>query len=127
MNIATARNVERTGKRRLTRLSGIARKVEGVRHLDIDLTQWCPLCSRPEAFCEVKSQVVSDAEWKQMRLHAAFWGHNCLGLLVIESSSGEFGVKVYDSAADTIIPVQWGDEDLVRSVLEKARDLHACW
>lgn len=116
------RNTERTGQRRLTKLSGIARRIEGVRHLDCDLFQYCPRCKHPQAFMEVKRVLVSDREWEQMRFHAGFWG--CMALLIIEPDVGNFGVKVFDGKE--ISEVEWGDEDLITGVLERARDEHRC-
>jgi hypothetical protein len=111
----------------VSRLSKVARTVENVRHIDIDLIQWCPLCKRPELFAEVKSALVNDWEWDLARRHAAFWGHGCLAILVIETSRGDIGVKVYDSAKDQISSVSWADEDFLVTILEKARDGHECW
>ena len=122
-----AANIERTGKRKLTRLSSIAREIEGVRHFDLDLYQTCASCKRPQMFSEVKSYLVPDAEWDQVRRHAAFYGHSCLGLLVVESAFGDIGVKVYDSADNTISKVCWDGEDYLIEVLERARDAHTCW
>lgn len=117
-------NIERTGQRKLTKLSGVARKVDRVRHYDVDLFQACALCHRPQAFCEVKSTLVPDAYWKQMRLHADKWGHGCVALLVVEAPSGEIGIKRYDGTIGALV---WGDEDMLRKVLEQARDQHECW
>jgi hypothetical protein len=119
-----AANVERTGKRKVTRLSSIARKIEGVRHVDLDLTQWCPKCKRPEIFAEVKGRLAPDGEWDQARRHAKFYGHNAIALLVIEAE--DIGVKVYASSDDKIRDVIWGEEYLIR-VLSQARDMHTCW
>lgn len=121
----TWRNVERTGRRQVTRLSTLARKVGNVRHMDLDLIQWCPRCKRPELFAEVKGRQVSTWEWEQTRRHAAYYGHGCLAILVIEKA-GDVGCLVYDSADDTISGRQSGEEYLT-SVLERARDIHVCW
>jgi hypothetical protein len=47
-------NEERSHYRYVSTLSYWARRVPGVRHLDLDLYQYCPRCKQPEAFCEVK-------------------------------------------------------------------------
>jgi hypothetical protein len=125
--VGSWRNQERTGKRKVTKLSSVARKVADVRHVDIDLTQWCPGCKRPQVFAEVKRRVVSDHEWDQVRRHAAYYAHGCLGLLVIEGDTADIGVKVYDPVDDTISPVVWGEESYLQEVLERARDSHLCW
>ena len=122
----TWRNQERTGQRHVTQLSGLARKVEGVRHCDLDLYQFCPRCKRPELFAEVKSRLVSRWEWEQARRHAAYYGHGCLAILVIEGRES-LGVTVYDSADNTISDVNWSGAGYLTSVLERARDIHVCW
>lgn len=125
--IGTARNIERSGKRSVTKLSTIARKVPGIRAIDIDLVPYCPRCKHPLAFCESKRTLVSDAEWDQMRRHARHYGHGVIALLVIEPDAGPLGVKVYDPAADSISPVSWGGEEFLLHVLGSARDSHACY
>lgn len=107
-------------------LSAAARQVEHVRHMDIDLTQWCPKCKRPQLFAEVKSKLVNKWEWEQTRRHAAFYGHGCLAILVIEGAGGT-GLMTYDSADDSVSPVEWSGEEGVIRVLERARDTHVCW
>lgn len=127
----TWRNKERTGKRHVTVLSGLARKVADVRHCDLDLYQWCPRCKRPQLFAEVKSQLVSKWEWEQTRRHASYYGHGCLAILVIEGRNVEgqesLGCVVYDSADNSISDVNWTGEEYLTSVLERARDIHVCW
>lgn len=122
----TWRNRERTGERPLSRLSGIARHVGNVRHTDIDLTQWCPACRRPQVFAEVKSAPARDGEWDQCRRHASFYAHGCLAMLVIEGA-GCLGMRVYDSRDGRISNVKYGDEEMVTAVLGYARDIHRCW
>ena len=124
--IGTSRNVERSGKRRVTRLSTIVRNIEKIRAIDVDLVTYCPRCLHPLAFCEVKKVLVSDREWQQMRFHAKHWGHSCLALLVIEPDLGEIGVRIYDSDDDSITPVHWGGDAYLQAVLEAARDMHGC-
>lgn len=119
----TARNAERTGKRKVTRLSAIARKVAGIRAIDIDLVPYCPSCGAPLAFCEVKSYEVHDAEWAQIRRHADFYG--CLAILVIEKGD-DIGVRFYESWKGTITPVAYGGESHLLRALEHARDIHEC-
>lgn len=121
--VGTQRNQERTGKRTVTRLSAIARKVEGIRAIDIDLVPYCPRCGDPLAFCEVKPYEVHDAEWRQIRRHADFWG--CLALLVIEKEN-DIGVKIYNSFSGLTTPVFYGGEKHLLSVLCDARDIHVC-
>jgi hypothetical protein len=122
----TSRNVERTGKRKLTRTSQVARGIRGVRHLDQDLFQWCPDCKRPELFVEVKSVPVSKSEWDMTRRFADYFQHNCLALLVVEAWYGDLGVQIYDG--ETISDLHWSDtEDYLISVMERARDSHVCW
>jgi len=123
-NPGTARNKERTGQRYVSRTSAVARKIRHVRHVDIDLTQYCPKCKRPQAFMEVKRYLVSDHEWDQMRRHAAFYSHGCVAILVIETLD-DIGVKTWDEG--TISDVTWGGEEHLMSVLEGARDAHVCW
>jgi hypothetical protein len=120
----TWRNRERTSQRSVTRLSTIARTIEKVRHTDVDLTQWCPRCKKPEVFAEVKRSVVSDHEWDQVRRHAKTYGHGCIAILVIEGID-IIGVKVYKD--DVISDITWGGEEDVIQVLESARDAHSCW
>lgn len=122
----TIRNVERSGKRKVTRLSSIARKIEGVRGIDIDYVQYDPRCLHPTAFCESKGILVSDKEWEYVRRHAEYYGNGCLAMLVVEARSGDLGVKYYDSSSGEIHGPKWGGEELVISVLEKARDRHRC-
>src|SRR6266704_5117135 len=122
----TARNFERTGQRKVTRLSTIARKVEGVRGIDIDYVQYDPRCLHPTAFCESKGILVSDKEWEYIRKHAEFYGNNCLAVLVVESRDGSIGVKYYNSSTEEIYGPKWGTEELLIGVLEKARDWHTC-
>lgn len=124
--IGTYRNVERSGKRRVTRLSTIVRKIPGIRAIDVDLITYCPRCLHPMAFCEVKKVLVGDREWQQMRLHAKHWGNNCIALLVIEPDLGEIGVKVYASADNTIRDVVWGGESYLTYVLNQAKEIHDC-
>jgi hypothetical protein len=121
----TFRNFERTGKRRVTQLSSIARKVENVRGIDIDYVQYCCLCLRPTAFCESKRVLVSDREWEYVRNHAAFYGDNCYALLVIERQH-DIGVKYFDSNTGEIYGPKFGGEEILIFVLEKARDKHKC-
>ena len=122
--IGTPRNRERTGQRYVSKTSAIARKIPRVRHTDVDLTQWCPKCKRPEAFIEVKRYLVSDHEWDQARRHAAFYSHGCIAMLVIETLDS-IGVKTWEEG--TISDVAWGGEELLVEVLERARDVHGCW
>lgn len=127
-NPGTWRNSERAGRRVVTRLSKVARRVENVRHVDIDLKQYCPSCKRPQLFAESKRTLVNDHEWQQVRLEASYWGHGCMGLLVIEPAQGDtIGVKVFDSRTQEITPVQWADEDFLVFLMERARDRHECW
>lgn len=123
MVTGTPRNVERTGRRKVTRLSAIARKVEGIRAIDIDLVPYCPRCGDPLAFCEVKSYEVHDAEWSQIRRHADFWG--CVAILVIEKGN-DIGVRMYSSFSGLTTPVFYGGEEYLLSVLCRARDIHSC-
>jgi hypothetical protein len=122
--VGTWRNQERTGQRSVTKLSTIARGIKNVRHTDVDLTQWCPRCKKPEVFAEVKRSVVSDYEWDQVRRHAKTYGHDCIAILVIEGI-GTIGIKVYKDGV--ISDITWGGEEDVIQVLESARDAHACW
>ena len=122
----TIRNVERTGRRKVTRLSSIARKVEGVRGIDIDYVQYDPRCLHPTAFCESKGILVSDREWEYIRRHAEFYGNACLAVLVVENKDGSLGVKYYNSATGKIYGPRWGGEELLIGVLERARDWHKC-
>ena len=126
MSPGTWRNTERTGQRTVTKLSTVARQIDKVRHVDIDLTQWCPRCKRPQVFAEVKRYLVSDYEWEQVRRHAAFYSHDCIAILVIETLD-DIGVKVYDPAFDLLTDVTWGGEEYLTRVLERARDIHVCW
>jgi hypothetical protein len=123
-HVGTARNQERTGQRYVSKTSAIARKIPRVRHTDVDLTQWCPKCKRPQCFIEVKRYLVSDHEWDQVRRHAAFYGHDCIALLVIETLDA-IGIKAYDDGV--ISDVKWGEEEDLAGVLESARDRHECW
>lgn len=50
-HIGTSNNIERTFERDLT-FSRFMRTVEGVRHLDLDLYQYCPSCSRIQVVFE---------------------------------------------------------------------------
>lgn len=50
-------NEERDWRRYVTTSSIWARKVPGLRHLDLDLFQYCNICTKPELFIEVKSSV----------------------------------------------------------------------
>jgi hypothetical protein len=120
------RNVERTGRRKLTRLSTVARRVSGVRHFDLDLYQTCERCKYPQLFAEVKSREVSDAEWAVTRMHARHYGYGCVAILVVETPD-RIGVKEYFSSTNLITPhVIYGDEDDLQRVLEHARDIHHC-
>lgn len=123
-NPGTARNRERTGQRYVSKTSAIARKIRNVRHTDVDLTQWCPKCKRPECFIEVKRYLVSDHEWDQVRRHAAFYSHGCIAILVIETLDS-IGIKTYEDG--TVSDVTWGGEDVLVEVLVRARDVHGCW
>ena len=128
MNPGTYRNVERTGERKVTRLSAVARRVSGVRHVDIDLVQWCPRCKKPQMFAEVKSHLIPDTQWEQMRRHADVYGHRCIALLVVEAPESELvGVRVYTSEDKKLNGIVWGDEEYLRRVLARARDIHECW
>lgn len=119
----TARNVERTGQRYVSKLSMIARTVENVRHIDLDLMQYCQFCKKPQLFAEVKRRLVSDTEWAQTRMLAR--DYKCIGLLVIEAGDN-IGVRIYTSADEEITEVIWGGEDYLARILERARDVHAC-
>lgn len=123
----TVRNVERTGKRRVTRLSTVARKVEHVRGIDIDYVQYCRRCLKPQAFCESKPWHVPDREWDQMRRHAAYYGHNAVAMLVVEPDVGPVGVKIFYSSTGLISPIIWGGEEHLQRSLEHARDCHECY
>jgi len=122
----TARNIERTGKRKVTSLSRIARRVEDVRGIDIDYVQYCRKCLHPTAFCESKGILVSDREWEYIRRHAEHYGHGCLAILVVEGRDDTLGVKYYNSATGEIYGPKWGGEELLIGVLERARDRHLC-
>jgi hypothetical protein len=124
--VGTSRNVERSGRRHVTRTSSIARSIEDVRHVDIDLCQYCPKCKRPEAYVEVKRMLVSDHEWDQVRRHADLCGHKCLALLVVEWDDS-LGVKYFDSENGQIYGPKWGGDEVLIKVFELARDRHACW
>lgn len=125
MNPGTRRNAERTGQRKVTKLSAAARTIEGVRHVDIDLMQYCPSCKRPEAFFEVKSSPVSSWEWEQTRRLATSFG--CVAVLVVEPWYGDIGTSVYDPSVGVVEGVTWaGDETGLLRVLEAARDRHEC-
>lgn len=50
----TDNNGEITSRRHLI-LSTVCRRVEGVRHIDIDMAQTCPRCLQPECFMEATS------------------------------------------------------------------------
>jgi hypothetical protein len=123
VTIGTERNRERSGKRKVTRLSAIARQVEGIRAIDIDLVPYCPKCGAPLAFCEVKSYEVHDNEWAQIRRHADFYG--CLAFLFVEETE-RTGVKRYSSSSGIISTLLYGGENLVLKALEYARDIHEC-
>ena len=125
--VGTSRNRERTGKRKVTELSRIARLVPNVGQIDIDLTQYCRKCRRPQAFMESKPWEVPDGHWDQCRRHARFYGHNCIALLCIEPQMGPVGTKVYASADDSIRSVVWGGEEHLLYVLNQAKEIHVCW
>lgn len=128
MNPGTWRNAERTGERKVTRLSTVARTIPRVRHVDIDLVQYCPKCKKPQVFAEVKSHVIPDSQWDQMRRHADAYGHKCIALLVVEVPDSELlGVRVYTSEDKKLTEVVWGDEEHLGRVLARARDIHECW
>ena len=119
----TQRNVERTGRRILTRTSKIARQIKDVRHFDCDLYQACASCKRPQLFIEVKSVPVSKFEWAMTRSLADEF--SCLAALVVEAWHGDIGVQLYDG--DTIGTLKWSDsEDHLVSVMEYARNIHVC-
>jgi hypothetical protein len=122
-NPGTARNAERTGKRTVSRLSSVARKVENVRHYDCDLYQVCARCKYPQLFAEVKSYDASDSEWLQTRLLADSF--DCIAILVIEKGD-DLGVKTYNSLSGIITPLIWGRENYLLSILKAARDRHEC-
>lgn len=127
-NPGTRRNAERTGQRKVTRLSKAARTVENVRHVDIDLFQYCPSCKKPQAFFEVKSKPVSSWEWEQTRRLAESFGHGCVAVLVVETWYGDIGVSVYDPEISEVQGLVWsGDEAGLVKVLESIRDTHECW
>jgi hypothetical protein len=121
--IGTARNRERTGQRYVSKTSAIARKIKGVRHLDVDLVQYCGSCWRPEVFMEVKKYLVSDSEWRQMRQHAK--DYNCVALLIIETLD-DIGVKAFYPDTQLMSEVEWGGEERLTELLEWARDRHIC-
>ena len=122
----TWRNHERTGQRYVSRLSTIARSIKGVRHYDCDLYQTCPECKRVQVFAEVKKYLVSDREWEQTRLFAKSTGHKCVAILVIETLD-DIGVKIYNPETGEISDTNWGGEEYLRKVLDRARDVHECW
>lgn len=124
--IGTPRNREITGRRTVSALSRIARNIENVRHTDLDLTQWCPRCKRPQVFAEVKRILTGDHEWDQARRHAAFYGHHAIALLVVENSTS-IGVKVFSSDDGSISPVKWGTGKDLQEIMENARDNHECY
>jgi hypothetical protein len=124
--VGSVRNTERTGKRTVSKLSSVARRVEKIRAIDVDLVTYCPRCKSPQSFCEVKKYLVSDYEWEQMRLHAKHWGGGAIAILVVEPELGQIGVRVYDPAKETISTVNWGGEEYLQKVLEAARDRHEC-
>lgn len=127
-NPGTRRNSERTGQRKLTRLSKVARTVDNVRHVDVDLLQYCAACKNPEAVFEVKSKPVSVWEWEQVRRLAGHFGHGCIAALVIETWYGDIGISIYDTRTGEIDGVRWsGDEQALVKVMEDARDRHECW
>ena len=117
--------MERTGKRKVTKLSSIARKVENVRGIDIDYVQYAVPCLHPTAFCESKSYNVSDKEWEYVRNHASHYGNGCLALLVIEKPD-TLGVKYFDSSTGEIYGPRYGGEEILIMILERARDRHRC-
>jgi hypothetical protein len=120
----TRRNSERTGQRKLTRLSAIARRIEDVRGIDIDYVQYCHSCLYPEIFCEVKRTVVHDGEWRMMRVFARHYG--CMAMLCIEPDLGPVGVRVYDAADNSVSLLDWCGEEGAEAVLRMARDRHEC-
>ena len=120
------RNRERTGQRPLTQLSGIARKVKGVRHLDVDLYMFCPVCKTPTIFFEVKPVCVKDSEWAQVRMLAGHFGHGTQAALVVEQGE-RLGIKTYDSETDYIHPLLWVDEEYLIRYMEQVRDQHGCY
>lgn len=124
--VGTERNQERTGKRRVSRLSAIARRVEDVRGIDVDYVQYCPRCRYPQAFCEVKSREVHDKEWEQVRILASHYGNHCVALLIIEAER-RLGYKEYFSSTNLFMAhATYGTEEDILLLLEHARDIHEC-
>lgn len=83
-------------------------------------------------FAEVKSWVVADSQWDQMRRHADHYGHKCIAILVVEHWAEEqavesLGVRVYTSEDQKITDITWGGEEYLERVLTYARDIHGCW
>jgi len=127
VSIGTSRNVERSGKRHVTRLSSIARQVENVRHYDQDLYQVCPDCKFPQLFAEVKGYDAHDREWEQTRRFAMFYGRGCLAILVVEiPGDSQIGVRKFSSHSGLITPTVWAGENYLLQTLNYARDIHEC-
>jgi len=78
----TPRNQERTGQRKLSRLSGIVRSIPGCRNIDLDMTCYCPKCVRFTAFIEIKTSLVPRDHWLMTRQLARL--DHCFGVLVVE-------------------------------------------
>lgn len=76
-------NAERSHYRYVSTLSYWARRVRGVRHLDLDLYQYCPRCFTPEVFFEVKPATIHEAYWQMTRKLADDTPGSC-ALLVAE-------------------------------------------
>jgi hypothetical protein len=126
-NPGTANNNERSdGYRKVPAVSGYARPVTGVRHLDLDLYQYCPDCGEPQIFVEsktIKEQTYA-ANWGQTRRFAEAFG--VPAMLVIEKFSGEsLGVKLARAPEYLIQDKGWRTQPELQKFFEHARDLHA--
>ena len=77
------RNVELTGLRYRPHVSAWARDLNGLRHLDLDLYQYCHVCGQPELVAEVKKTTAKKVQWEQTRLLGRALG--CWSCLIIEA------------------------------------------
>jgi hypothetical protein len=97
-------NVERTGTRDLT-LSRALRKIPDVRHIDIDMLQYCPLCRKIEVVVEAsadprKASDLARRVGKQLTANTVLIIHRYNDddqqYPVIVSTWTPTGLKVYD-------------------------------
>jgi hypothetical protein len=119
----TWRNHERSGERKLSRLSATIRGISGMRNMDLDMTAWNHARGHFTLFIEIKPVNPGRDGWERTRELARLAG--CYGALVVEREA-DSDVFAFHAPSGEYYATWRLDDGELRNLLEKMHQEHSC-